>query len=201
MSGIRVAFFDIGNVLLRFEVRAVLRTISAAVRRHPLRVGRLLWTGGLVDRIERGQLSSRALFRIFQKELEFEGDFAAFRKLWCDHFALDRGAAGLLQRVCARMPVYLLSNTNRLHFQFIEENYRFPALVAGAALSYRLGLRKPEAGICQAALAMAKAKPQEAVFIDDLAENVRGARRVGMNALRYQGAARLEADLKELGVL
>lgn len=201
MSPIRVAFFDIGNVLLRFEVGAVLRAIAAAVRRRPLRVGRLLWSGGLVDRIERGKVSSRELFGIFRDELGYEGDFEAFRRLWCDHFTLDRGAAGLLGRVSRRMPVYLLSNTNKLHYRFIEEHYRFPSIVEGAALSYELGLRKPEAGIYQAALALARAKPQEAVFIDDLEENVRGARRVGLHALRYRGAARLEKDLRALGVL
>lgn len=201
MSAIRVVFFDIGNVLLRFEVGAVLRAIAAAVRRRPLRVGRLLWSGGLVDRIERGRLSSRELFAIFRGELGYDGDFTAFRRLWCDHFTLDRGAAGLLRRVSRRMPVYLLSNTNQMHYQFIEENYRFPSLVKGAALSYELGLRKPEAKIYQAALAMAQAKPQEAVFVDDLEANIRGARRVGMHALRYRGALRLEKDLKVLGVL
>ena len=54
-------------------------------------------------------------------------------------------------RLARRYPLYLLSNTNELHFHYIEEH--FPVLLQhfrAFILSYRVGSRKPEAGIFQA---------------------------------------------------
>lgn len=41
----------------------------------------------------------------------------------------------------------------------------------------------------------------EAVFIDDLAENIETANRLGMTGLQFSGPEKLEADLKGLGLL
>ena len=53
---IKVVFFDIGNVLLRFDIGKVLRQFSWAVRSYPLKVARMILTGTLSDGIERGQI-------------------------------------------------------------------------------------------------------------------------------------------------
>jgi FMN phosphatase YigB (HAD superfamily) len=42
--------------------------------------------------------------------------------------------------------------------------------------------------------------PAEAVFIDDMAENVDGAKALGINAILFQGADLLEKELSKLGV-
>jgi putative hydrolase of the HAD superfamily len=97
--------------------------------------------------------------------------------------------------------VYLLSNTNHLHYEFIRKNFAFPRFIRGAVLSFRLGLRKPGAGIYKAALRRARVRAPQALFIDDMPENVEGARAVGMRAIRYEGAKKLERELRKLGLL
>lgn len=193
-------FFDIGNVLLRFSQREVLRQFAAAVARHPLKMAEFLWKGRIVDRIERGQISGEEIHRLFRDELGYAGDWDDFRDLWCDHFELDRGSFGILKSLSGRMPTYLLSNTNVVHYDFIRERYQFPSLVKGAILSHELGLRKPEAAIYEAALKMSGTKAAETVFIDDLEENCAGARKVGLIAIRYRGAEDLKKRLKALGL-
>ncbi|MBI5242064.1 MAG: HAD family phosphatase [Elusimicrobia bacterium] len=198
---IKAVFFDIGNVLLRFDPAEVKRRIIAAVSRRPLAVFRLMGSMRLAEAVECGRVKPLELYRLFREKLGFQGDFKAFRRLWCDHFTLDRGAQALLKRVSRRRPVYLLSNTNRLHYEFIRRNYAFARYIRGAILSYRLGLRKPGAAIYEAALRRARVRPGEALFIDDMAENVEGARRAGMRALRYGGAKKLEGELRRLGLV
>ncbi len=195
-----VVFFDIGNVLLRYDSREVAKRIAWALRSHPLKVLRILWASDLVDAVERGALPPDKLFALFRDELGFEGDFESFRKLWCDHFTLERRNAALLKSLAARHRVFLLSNTNALHYEFIKERYAFARQAHGAVLSYELGLRKPEAAIYEAALKTAGAKASESVFIDDLEENVRGARRVGMAAIRNAPGVDLKSELAKLGV-
>ena len=132
---------------------------------------------------------------------EDEGDFAAFRRLWCEQFTLNEGAFRLLKRLARKMPVYLLSNTNHLHYEHIRRRYPFSRHIKGAVLSHKVGLRKPEAAIYLAALKRARVRPEQALFIDDLPENVRGAQKVGMLAVRYEGPEKLESDLQALGLL
>ena len=197
---IKAVFFDIGNVLLRFSNKRILRKFAWAVGRHPVKVARHIWKGRLVDRIERGELSGEEIHGLFVSELGYTGDFVKFKTLWCDHFTLDRGSFAILKSLSGRMPTYLLSNTNALHIEHINARYAFPGLVKGAILSHELKLRKPQREIYEAALKMSGTLPEETVFIDDLEENCAGARKAGLHAIRYRGAKNLKKRLEILGL-
>ncbi len=200
-EAVRAVFFDIGGVLLKFDVTHVVSRIALAVSHHPLRVARLLWRRGLFDGIERGEITTSELYAIFQDELAYQGDFPSFVDLWCDHFTLDAGADRILSRLVRRLPVYLLSNTNRLHYEFIRTNYAFARRVRGAVLSYRVGSRKPEPAIYRAALRRARVSAERALFIDDRAENIEGAKRTGMRTILYTDAPSLAEALAGMGLL
>ena len=195
---VKAVFFDIGNVLLRFSTRMILRRFAWAVGRHPVKVANYLWHSDIGDRIERGVVDGEQLYALFQKELGYKGNYAQFRLLWCDHFTLDRGSHSILKRTAARVPTYLLSNTNALHIDFIRERYAFPALVRGSILSHELGLRKPDAAIYRAALKLSGTKPEETVFVDDLKPNVEAALALGMIAVRFRGAKDLRRRFRAL---
>ena len=197
---IKAVFFDIGNVLLRFSNKRILRKFAWAVGRHPVKVARHIWKGRIVDRIERGEVTGEEIHGLFVSELGYKGDFEKFRTLWCDHFTLDRGSFAVLKSLSNKMPTYLLSNTNALHIEHIKERYTFPSLVKGAILSHEVRLRKPQLEIYHAALKMSGTAPEETVFIDDLEENCEGARKAGLHAIRYRGARDLKKKLAALGL-
>lgn len=197
---IKAVFFDIGNVLLRFSNKRILRKFAWAVGRHPVKVARHIWKGRIVDRIERGEVTGEGVYALFVSELGYTGDFAKFKELWCNQFTLDRGSFAILKSLSERMPTYLLSNTNELHIDYIRERYVFPGLVKGAILSHELRLRKPQIEIYQAALKMSGTAPDETVFIDDLEENCAGARKAGLHAIRYRNAKDLKKRLAALGL-
>lgn len=198
---VKAVFFDIGNVLLKFSIRKVIGKFSSVVGRHPLKIARYLWSSDVGHRIERGEMSSEQIYEMFQKELGFKGTFAQFRILWCDHFTLDRASLSLLKKSAARVPTYLLSNTNALHIDFIRERYGFIDEVAGAIYSHEVGARKPEPAIYKAALKLSKTAPHETVFVDDLKPNVAAARKLGIIGIQFEGAADLRNRFKSLGIL
>lgn len=194
-------FFDIGNVLLKVNVRQAIRRLAWAVGHHPLKVARYFWSSDIVDQIERGALEPQELYAKFREELGYSGTFPAFSKLWCGYFELDRKGASALKAVSERHPVYLLSNTNYLHYEFIRNRYSFANLVDGAVLSYELGLRKPEPAIYRAALKIAGVSPEQAIFIDDLKDNVEAARKLGISVIHKRRCTNLRRELAALGVL
>jgi putative hydrolase of the HAD superfamily len=197
---VKAVFFDIGNVLLRFSSRAVLKKIAWEVRGCPVKLAKYLWHSDIGERIERGEVDGQQLYELFRKELGYKGTPAQFRLLWCDHFTLDRGSYALLKRTAKSLPTYLLSNTNALHIDFIRERYEFPSLVRGAILSHELGLRKPDPAIYRAALKLSGTKPEETVFVDDLKPNVDSAHRLGMIAIRFKSSEDLRRRFETLGI-
>jgi putative hydrolase of the HAD superfamily len=196
-----VVFFDIGNVLLKVSVKQAVRRLAWAVGHHPLRVARYFWSSTIVDDIERGVIEPQELYSRFRSELGYTGTFPEFNKLWCGYFELDRKGSNALKAVSQKHPTYLLSNTNYLHYEFIRARYAFAGLVDGAVLSYELGLRKPEPAIYEAALKLAGVKANEAVFIDDLKQNVAAAAKMGIRVIHNKPSTNLRKELAALGVL
>jgi FMN phosphatase YigB (HAD superfamily) len=197
---VRAVFFDIGNVLLRFSSRDVLKKIAWAVRGCPVKLAKYLWRSDIGERIERGEVGGEQLYALFQKELGYKGTPAQFRLLWCDHFTLDRGSYALLKKTAKKVPTYLLSNTNEMHIDFIRKRYQFPSVVRGAILSHELGIRKPDPAIYRAALKLSGTKAEETVFVDDLKPNVESARKLGMIAIRFKSADDLRRRFETLGI-
>lgn len=95
-------------------------------------------------------------------------------------------------------PVYaigLLSNAgaNWLDTLFTKEQR---ALFDATALSYELGMIKPDAGCYQTIAARLGVLPEECIFIDDQERYCTGAIDVGMQAIRFTDTPNLVAQLK-----
>jgi putative hydrolase of the HAD superfamily len=60
--------------------------------------------------------------------------------------------------------------------------------------------RKPEETIFRVALEVTQRPPEECLFIDDRPLNLESPRRLGMNAIHYQDAGQLRAELGKYGV-
>src|SRR5471032_3408765 len=83
-----------------------------------------------------------------------------------------------------RHRVVVLKNTNRLHLNYWPEH--FPEIEANTDalyLSQDLGMRKPEPGIFEYVLNKEGITASQAVFFDDVIENVEAARSMGIEAV------------------
>ncbi len=110
----------------------------------------------------------------------------------------------LLNELGERYNIYILSNTNELHLQWINRNLQsrfelkaFDDLVKRAFYSHKLHLRKPDPAIYQFLLDAEHITAGETVFIDDIKENVDAAIRCGIHGLHATTFAEAEGILKE----
>ncbi len=98
-------------------------------------------------------------------------------------------AIELIKHLRQNFPVYLLSNTNKIHFEECnrrlhqEFNETFESLFTGLFLSYRIGYRKPSERIFQHVVSQTRCKPHEILFIDDLEENIQAANQMGFKTI------------------
>lgn len=204
---IKAVFFDLGKVLLQFDHNDIInrllsRTAPDAVRAEGL--FRFLFDAkeGLCNRYDEGTITSRDFFLEIDKMFSLGMVYGEFAPLWNDIFTENTDVASLMSRVRdTGRPVYLLSNVNELHWEFVKG--RFPVLsrMDGWVLSYEVKSKKPAPAIYRAALDMAGAGPGETVFIDDLDENTAAAASCGIKGLTFRGAGALEMELAELGLI
>ena len=70
-------------------------------------------------------------------------------------------------------------------------------LIVGSAYE---GVMKPDAEIFERTLARLNSQPQEAIFVDDFAHNIAGAKAVGLHAVHYTPQTDVPAAFARLGI-
>lgn len=99
--------------------------------------------------------------------------------------------------------VHLGSNQERHRAAYMRTTLQYDGLFDVSCYSCDLGAAKPEAAFYERAVGLIGAAPAEVVFVDDLEENVRGARAVGLAAEQWtirDGMDRLHRLLEAHGV-
>jgi putative hydrolase of the HAD superfamily len=99
------------------------------------------------------------------------------------------GAAGVKTAILSNMPVSF--------YQRVLARYSWIGLLNVVVISGKLGLVKPEPEIFHATLSELGTDPDETLFIDDLEPNVTGARRVGLEVIRFSDEETLDRIVSE----
>lgn len=192
-----MVLFDLGNVLVRIRPEAFgarLGLGEEAVRtRYAERVR------SLVRQYEEGSLSTDQYLDGLHTLLEGRHARASIREAMLAVIAEPvEGMEPLVEQVASVVPVGLVSNTNELHF--MKSLDAVPALrfIGNYYLSYDLKALKPDAPYYDAVLGRIGIPPAGIVFIDDLQENVDGARRAGMTGITFDGAESLRRRLEPI---
>ena len=89
----------------------------------------------------------------------------------------------------------ILSNMPSDHGEEILRDFDWIKEFDAIAFSYRLKATKPHEPIYRAALELLASLPAQTLFIDDIEENVEGARRIGMEAIHFRDVESLRAEL------
>jgi putative hydrolase of the HAD superfamily len=192
--------FDLGNVLVRHDNELLSRLLAAQCRDRASAKEMLPIYLRSHDDLSTGKSTLNSLYQAYVSEAGFGGTYEEFADSWCGHFSRDPEMEALLETLAARYRVVVLSNTNHAHWDFILRDY--PVMQTPHALyaSHLLGLAKPDAAIYEAVLKSENRKAEEAIFIDDVAANVEGARAVGINGILFRGAEDLKRDLEQYGI-
>ena len=195
-------YFDLGKVLVNFDIRRMIEQVAAVAGIHPSDVSRVLFDDRLQAEFELGHLSDEQFHQEFCRRTDTQADFRAFTLAAADFFELNTHILPIVASLShTRHRLGVLSNTCRLHWRHCVNRYRVIAeSFSVCVLSCDLGAVKPEPEIYRVAAQRAGVHPAEIFFVDDLEDNVNGALAAGFDAVRYVSMPQLADDLRGRGI-
>lgn len=190
--------FDIGNVLVRFDYSKAMTSLAALGADLSDRIA----LEQLAARYERGEVNREDFLGRLRVILRHSADDESVARAWQEIFEPNRPMWDLIDALHGNYPLYLLSNTNCLHHDYLLRKYEVFEKFADGVFSYRAKLAKPEREIFELAIRRFGVEPRSAIYIDDLTANVEAARGTGLRAFRYdpEAHADLLAALRAEGV-
>jgi len=207
LGAISLIVFDLGKVIVdfsHFEIAAALAEKSTLSRYQDPAVllSSLFGPGEVLNRsFDEGRLSAEEFYRAACKKFHLDLDYAEFVLRWNRSFKANREVMALIDELTRRYRLFLLSNTNPLHYAHVAKILPVLQKMEERILSYEVGFLKPSPLIYQAVLQRAGLPPQEVLYIDDVQEFVSAASWLGIQGIVFQSFAALEAELKRRGVL
>ncbi len=200
-SGIRAIFFDLGNVLVRLNSAKFAEGMQSltGLGMEDLRP---VFADGLVLDYECGRMEDEEFLAGLSGRLGLTITRDDFRDVWsCMFCEIPLVSDELLKELAREHPLWVISNTNRMHFEFILKRYEFLKHFQGWSLSFEVGSAKPDPAIFEHALSKMQISAPEALFIDDQLINVEAARRLEMNAIHFLNPAQLVQELQARNLL
>jgi len=211
---IKCLIFDCGKVLVAFDVMIICRKLTAYSAFSSTQIfaaiyGQgLLFSGSLHHQYETGQLTTLEFFRQVKKAIQANDDLTLekFREIAKSIYQENSAIKKILDHVKLNFKLVLLSNNNELSWGYLRQLSVVKDYFKDGDifLSFRVGAKKPNPAIYQAALANCGCQASEAIFIDDEPRNIDGFAKLGVRGIKYNcqtdSLEKLAANLTELGI-
>lgn len=181
--------FDLGGVLIDIDLKATLSKFEAlGLRSLPDRISQSHAGEGLLGRYECGLATTPDFIAYVRSQTDRKVTDAELIDAWNAMLGeMDARKIALVEKLKARMPVYLLSNTNELHkrhFDGMAAGYdSLSQLFDATFYSHELHLRKPDPEIYTRVLAECGLAAHKVLFLDDSELNLKAADALGISTI------------------
>lgn len=206
MQQVKAIIFDLGGVLINLAPN---RTRDAFIELgipHFEELFTVFKATPLFDDLETGRVQPGEFIQRLQREsqvpLTEKQIVEAWNAMLLD-FRLD--SLAFIKKLNEQYPVFLYSNTNRIHYESFEAVYRdlhagqhFNDLFNKAYYSHEIGYRKPEIEGYLHIINDQSLNAGTTLFVDDNAGNIEGARLAGLLTHHLGATERIEDVLRHL---
>jgi len=197
----RAVIFDIGRVIIRVDIARSMGPLGQRDGLSHADVLRKLEADPRWMDWQEGRIAPRDWHAHLEKKLRFPYAFEEFCAIWNSVLQPEPILPDhLFESLASKCRLALLSNTDPIHVAHFEANYSFVRHFPVRVYSCRVGFSKPSPAIYHHTLRDLGAMPDEALFIDDLRENVMAAAGQGMNAFHFTNAEDLLAEFSRAGL-
>jgi putative hydrolase of the HAD superfamily len=185
---IKNIIFDLGNTLIFFDHSFFydgLANIEKGLNANKLR--KFILEKKLDVKLGKGRISGKDFFRAVKRKFDIKTSYADFIYLYSDVFWENKPMIRLLENLIEqkKYKIFLLSNTDSSHFNFILKNFPSINLIKNKVLSYKVDALKPERKIFTDMVKKYKINPACSVFIDDIKPYIIAASKLNFNTIHY----------------
>lgn len=189
-ESIKNIIFDLGNVIINIDPDLSVREMQKLGFENFERSYSLLSQSKVFDFLEKGLISPEKFYEEINNQLPQKVSCEKIEQAW-SAMLLDfpKERIELIQNLGKKYKVFLLSNTNEIHYHKYNKEFKtqfgfsFNDLFEKAYYSFEVGMRKPETEIFEQVLHDRNLDPFETLFIDDLDINIETAARLGLNTI------------------
>jgi 2-haloacid dehalogenase len=194
--------FDIGNVLLHWDPRALYRKIFASEDEVEWFLANICTPDWNLEQ-DRGRSFAEAVAEAAERHPDHAEAISAYHHRW--HETLTHpigGTVAILEELDAQgSPLYAITNWNQDKFRETRLRYPFLDRFRDIVVSGDEKVVKPDPAIYRVLLERNGLNAGDCLFIDDSPKNVRGAEAVGMKAHHFTSPEALRRHLVETGIL
>lgn len=191
-SKIKNVVFDLGGVLINLDFDNCLNAFRKAGFQDIEKQACQFRGKGFFSQCELGEISPEEFRKAIRKEVSEALSDHEIDDMW-NLMLLDipREKLDLLLKLREHYMVYLLSNTNRIHWDYACEQmfcyrgFRVNDFFEDIFLSFEMHKAKPEKDIYEQMMKEANILPEETFFIDDSAINCQAAISLGIQSYHY----------------
>jgi epoxide hydrolase-like predicted phosphatase len=153
-----------------------------------------VWRAGSIGRMALDEVERRIaeILRLDRTGLE---EFMA--DLWAEYLGeLNVELTAYFRALRPQYRTGIISNSFVGATEREEARYRFSSVCDDVVYSHEVGIAKPDQRIFELALSRLGVRPEESVFLDDLAVHVEAARSLGMKAVLYESNAQAIREIQ-----
>lgn len=190
--GIEAIIWDMGGVIMRTEDPTRRLAMAERFGVQPREIIGLIFESEASRRAQLGEVPAREFWNAAGERygLRYEEFMAEFFK----GDVIDQELVQSIRKLRPRYKTGLLSNAFSDLRHWITE-WKIGDAFDSMVISAEVNLMKPDPAIYSLAARQLGVAPQAAIFIDDLAENIEGAKRFGMQGIQFVSR---EQTLREL---
>ena len=189
---IRNIVFDLGGVLVDLDFKAAINGLQKAGFANVKEQLQAFDREGIFQKFELGEMTAEEFRTAIRENSTVELTDEEVDALWnAMLLEVPREKLELILHLRGKYMVYLLSNTNSIHWDYVCKNafnyrgFRVNDYFEETFLSYEMHLAKPDKAIFEKVLQDANLLPEETLFIDDSEANCKAAEEVGIHAHHY----------------
>jgi FMN phosphatase YigB (HAD superfamily) len=198
---IQAIYFDLGKVIVDFDYVVGARELLKITTLPLTEVVAVLSDADLIFEYETGKLSSFEYYQRVSQRLAIDVSMETFQELWGNMFLPEPLLSeSFLADLKHKYRLFLLSNTNEIHFEYVARRYPILKHIEERLLSYQVGCMKPDPRIFELAIERAGLPAEDILFTDDRTENVEAAKMVGIQAIQFHSEKQLIREMRQLGI-
>ena len=182
-----IILLDIGNVLVTVDFMRFCRAVAIDLNTAPEEIYRKYCAGGLKEKLETGWIGPLEYLAMIARAPQVKAlPLHVLKHHWQNIFEPLEGANEAVRFLSEKHSLWIMSDTDPLHFTFLFNNYPLLRSADRHYLSFEHGRMKSSVEAFSHVLESSGRSADEFILIDDKEENGVSASKAGIRSILFQ---------------